>query len=166
MLPRNMSVIAAVMLTLLAGCASPPPTSSTQPTGETTDGQQPPGFAQLTDIPMPARASIDLARTLILGSEDGWVGRVALSTRTPMNDMYDFYEREMLRFGWRKLTSVRSSISVLTYARDKRIATIALQSGTIIGSNIDVTVSPAGGGAPGGGTGGGITSGPIGVPRT
>lgn len=96
---------------------------------------------------MPARANIDLARTLILGSEDGWIGRVAISTRTAMNDMYDFYEREMVKFGWRKLTSVRSSTSVLTYARDKRIATVTMQGATLGGSTIDVTVSPAGGAA-------------------
>ncbi|MSP89520.1 MAG: hypothetical protein EXQ92_12035 [Alphaproteobacteria bacterium] len=129
---------------VLAGCAGPPPVSATQPTAEGDTGQSTPGFAQLTDIPMPARASIDLGRTLILGSEDGWIGRVALSTRASLNDLYDFYEREMTRFGWRKLTSVRSATSVLTYSRDKRIATIAIAGATLGGSTADITVSPAG----------------------
>jgi hypothetical protein len=132
----------------LGGCASSPPTSATQPATDGEAGPQPPGFAQLTDVPMPAGANIDLGRTLILGSEDGWIGRVALSTRSALNDMYDFYEREMPRFGWRKLTSVRSATSVLTYTRDKRVATITLQGATLGGSTVDVTVSPAGGAAP------------------
>jgi hypothetical protein len=133
---------------VLAGCAGPPPVSATQPMAEGDSGQPAPGFTQLTDIPMPARATIDLGRTLILGSEDGWIGRVALSTRASLNDLYDFYEREMTRFGWRKLTSVRSATSVLTYSRDKRIATIAISGTTLGGSTADVTVSPAGQGKP------------------
>lgn len=140
-------VFIAISLGLAAlgqiGCATPPPTSATDPAGGA--GEQSPGFAQLTDVPMPARATINLGRTLILGAEDGWIGRIALSTRTAMNDMYDFYEREMPRFGWRKLTSVRAGTSVLTYTRDKRVATIALQGATLGGSTIDFTVSPSGG---------------------
>jgi len=39
-----------------------------------------PRFTQFTDIPIPANAKVDLDNLLVLGSEDGWIGRLALDT--------------------------------------------------------------------------------------
>jgi hypothetical protein len=39
-----------------------------------------PRFTQFTDIPIPANAKVDLDNLLVLGTEDGWIGRLALGT--------------------------------------------------------------------------------------
>ena len=102
-----------------------------------------PQFAEFRDIPIPANALIDFDNLLVLGAEEGWIGRLALTVGHKMPDMYAFYEREMPRFGWIKITSVRSAISTMTYSRGDRIASITLQSRTTGGTDIDFTVAPA-----------------------
>lgn len=101
-----------------------------------------PRFTQFTDIPIPANAKVDLDNLLVLGSEDGWIGRLALDTGYEMTEMYAFYEREMPRFGWDQITIIRSAISTMTYSRGGRIATITLLPRATGGSNVDFTVAP------------------------
>lgn len=114
-----------------------------QPGAQTQDRSSSPQFAEFKDVPIPANAEIDFDKLLVLGAEDGWIGRLALTSGYKMPDMYAFYEREMPRFGWVKITSVRSAVSTMTYSRGDRIATVALQSRTIGGTMIDFTVAPA-----------------------
>jgi hypothetical protein len=107
------------------------------------DGEtETPRFTQFTDIPIPANAKVDLDNLLVLGTEDGWIGRLALTTGHEMTDMYAFYEREMPRFGWDQITIIRSAISTMTYGRGPRIATITLQPKTTGGSSVNFTVAP------------------------
>jgi hypothetical protein len=114
------------------------PQTATNKDGET----ETPRFTQFTDIPIPANAEVDLDNLLVLGTEDGWIGRLALTTGHGMTDMYAFYEREMPRFGWDQITIIRSSISTMTYGRGPRIATITLHPKTTGGSSVDFTVAP------------------------
>jgi hypothetical protein len=155
--------IGAVFITAsLAGCQLTlpdisAPFSDTTPTSQATrsadvqpkgagsdqDGvSETPRFTQFTDIPIPANAEVDLDNLLVLGTEDGWIGRLALTSGHGMIDMYAFYEREMPRFGWDQITIIRSSISTMTYSRGPRIATITLHPKTTGGSNINFTVAP------------------------
>jgi hypothetical protein len=102
-------------------------------------------FTQFNDIPIPAGSELDLGQSLVLGTEEGWIGRLSLDVRHGMTDMYSFYEREMPKFSWEQLTTVRSRISTMTYRRGSRVATITLQSrsGISSGTSIDFTVAPA-----------------------
>jgi hypothetical protein len=102
----------------------------------------PPGFARFPDIPMPANNSIDLDRTLVLGGDREWTGRLAISTSTGVNEMYDFYRREMPNYGWTELTSVRGSASFLAYQLDSRVATIHVTSRGLGGASVDFIVAP------------------------
>lgn len=155
---------AAVLVLGLAGCqmglpSIPSPFDNAAPTsqpasaaadrprdaakqGGDTDA---PSFTQFSDIPIPANSEVDLDNLLVLGSEDGWIGRLTLKTSHGMTDMYSFYEREMPRFGWDRITIVRSAISTMTYSRGPRIATITLQPRTTGGANVDFTVAPGAG---------------------
>lgn len=100
------------------------------------------GFAQFDDIPIPVDAEMDLGQTLVLGDREGWIGRLSLDVRHGMTDMYAFYEQEMPRFGWERITSVRARISTLTYQRGPRVATITLQPTLTAGTIVDFTVAP------------------------
>lgn len=115
------------------------PTSGDSKNGSPTP---PPAFSQFSDVPVPANARMDLDKTIILGAEDGWIGRLALSTSYPLTEMYSFYEREMPNFGWERITVVRSSVTTMTYSRGGRIATITLQPSGSSSSTVDFTVSP------------------------
>ncbi len=133
------AVLAACLL-LLAACNSPSLTPSARSENESIA----PHFGDFTDIPRPSNATMDLDRTLVLGAADTWVGRLAFSSRLSPTEMFDFYKQEMPRYGWEEVTSVRSTVSVLTYKRMDRVATMQIRAGTLIGSYVEFTVSPQG----------------------
>ncbi|MCC7167469.1 MAG: hypothetical protein IT565_07845, partial [Rhodospirillales bacterium] len=113
-----------------------------------------PTFGQFSDIPVPAGASMDLYRTLILGGGDSWMGRLSYSTRQSVGEMFDFHKAELARFGWQELASLRSATSVLTYQRGERVATIQIRPATILGAVVDFTVAPQGASSRGSSAGG------------
>ena len=119
-------------------------------TAQTTEPGQPKkeatgpkvGFGQFPDIPIPTGARMDVDRSLVLGSRDAWIGRLAMTIDRDVGSLYDFYSREMGKFGWVEWTSVRSEISILTYSRGNRVAMVQIRSGTLGGGRIDLTISP------------------------
>lgn len=133
----------------LPGCANfslsdlPLLKASTNPP-KTGDEKAQIGFAQFPDIPIPAGAKMDTNRSLVLGTRNAWIGRLAIKIGRSSSSIYDFFIREMDRFGWREITSVRSEVSVLTYQQADRIATIQIWNATLGGAKIDITVSPRG----------------------
>jgi hypothetical protein len=58
--------------------------------------------------------------------------------------MYEFYRREMPRFGWQEVSNIRSATSVLVYQQGERVATIQiLPSGTITSSSrVEFSMTP------------------------
>lgn len=102
------------------------------------------GFSQFPDIAVPPKARMDVDRSLVLGARDEWIGRLSMTAELNTTGAYDFFIREMPKFGWQEITTVRSEVSVLTYSRQGRVATIQIASRTLGGSQIDVTVSPRG----------------------
>ncbi|MSP79872.1 MAG: hypothetical protein EXR02_02245 [Rhodospirillales bacterium] len=135
--------VAIVAALVVAGCASGPPRSQTGPSADPASGSVT-GFAQFTDIPVPERASLDLDRSLVLGAQDSWLGRLVFTTGHGVGTIYDFYAQEMRRFGWSEITSVRAATSVLTFQRGARIATVQVEGRTLHGAIVSVTVSPRG----------------------
>ena len=122
--------------------SSPGSGSTSSTSGSGTHGKV--GFAQFSDIAVPSGATMDVDRTLVLGARDAWIGRLALSTPDNSTETYDFFLREMPKFGWQEITTVRSEVSVLTYARGNRIATVQIMPRTLGGAKVDITVSPRG----------------------
>ncbi len=128
---------------VLAACAQNVDIAATK--SDKKGGQVIGAFTRFPDMPLPKGANIDLERTLIFGASESWFGRLVLDTAHGADDMFGFFTRELVRFGWQEITSVRSAISMLTYSRQGRIATIRIQGGTLRGSEVVITVSPEGG---------------------
>ena len=76
-------------------------------------------------------------------ARDNWIGRLAMNTSENTTKAYDFFLREMPKFGWQEITTVRSDISIIMFRRGNRIVTVQIKGQTLGGSTIDVTVSPA-----------------------
>lgn len=106
-----------------------------------------PGFTKFSDIPMPANNTIDLERSLILGGDQQWTGRLVINSSSSVADMYEFYRREMPNFGWQEVTTVRAANSVLVYQQGARVATVQIQPnrGLLGGATVDMTMAPRGG---------------------
>lgn len=101
-------------------------------------------FARFPDLPMPVKAELNMVRTLVFGTNDSWIGRLVIKASHSPNDMFDFYKQEMQGFDWQEITSVRSDVSVMTYVRSDRVATIQISRATISGARVIITVSPKG----------------------
>jgi hypothetical protein len=157
---RNIILAAAAAATLSA-CGLTGQTASTG--SQTKDGSgsatPSPGFTRFTDIPMPANNTIDLERSLILGTDQQWTGRLVINSGSNVADMYEFYRREMPNFSWSEVTTVRAANSVLVFQQNQRVITIQItpSRGITGGSTVDLTMAPRGG------TGGLVTPPP---PRT
>jgi hypothetical protein len=139
------AICGAVLLGLLAGCSwfsSSTPIAPSSRGGATLDKAQ---AKEFTDIPIPGGARMDLDRTMILGPRDSWIGRLVFTSVATPNDLFEFYNRELPRFGWTGITAVRASTSVLSFQRGERIATVQISRTTLGGSEVLLTISPRGG---------------------
>ena len=138
------SILLAVLL-VLGGCAprAAVPASggagAGAGAGKAQKGQSP--QAQFGDIPVPKGRKINVDRTVVVGTQV-WFGQLTYDTSHGASAMFDFYTRELPNYGWRKITSVRAQTSFMTYDRENRVMTIAIQENRIRGSEVTITVSP------------------------
>ena len=102
---------------------------------------------RFTGIPMPPNNALDLDRTVVVGGDADWVGRIVFTNPMTVDATVEYYRREMPQYGWSELAATRSSTSVLSYQAGARIATIQLQSqaepaGTPRGTRVEFWVNP------------------------
>jgi hypothetical protein len=140
------SLAHGALILALAACAQTtqltPTSSSNRATLAAEDSAS--AFARFSDIPIPVDAEMDVDRSLLFGTDESWFGRLAIQASTNIDALYDFYRKEMPRFGWTEITTVRAATSVLTYVRSERVATVQIYPARFTGAKVDVTVSPRG----------------------
>lgn len=133
-------IIAAVSL---AGCTTRAPlggggnAGTSKGAADSTRQQE----VQFADIPVPKGRKINVDKTVVVGT-DVWYGQLTYDTNHSAESMFDFYNRELPGYGWRKITSVRARMSIMTYDRENRIMTVAITPNRIIGSEVMISVSP------------------------
>ena len=112
-------------------------------TGKNTqDGTgSPSAFAQFPEIPIPPNTQINVDKTLVFGSKP-WFGQLTLGSFTNANRVFDFFRNNMPNLGWTSGQEVRGTTHILTYENIDRKMTILINSRTIAGSEIIITVSP------------------------
>ena len=125
----------------LSACALNPSVSDNTKTPALPNEELQDGFSRFNDIPVPEKAVMDLKQSLVLGTQDAWIGRLVFSAPYTQNGMFDFYLTEMPKFGWKEITVVRAKTCVLSFSRDNRIATIQLDS-DFNGVVVTFTASP------------------------
>ena len=87
---------------------------------------------------------MNMDRSLILGEDNAWIGRLVIESTSSKAELFDFFKERTRQLGWREITSVRASISVLSYSKGTRIMTITFQSAAVVGTTVSVTMSPKG----------------------
>lgn len=134
---------AALLLSACAGSDTDLP-ATTRPAGSAPAAD----FRPVTDIPIPEDATMDTERSLILSSRDQWTGRVVMNVGLSAAKAFAFYQQEMPNFRWIPVMSVQSDISVMAFTREDRAATVQVQSRTLRGSLVTVTIAPCQAAAP------------------
>lgn len=126
-------------MVVLAACSQ---SEALQPTTSTSDSETARSFALLTDIPIPPGSDLDIEKSLVLGDLDRWTGRIFLDVDQSASRAFMLYQREMPNFGWQPVMSVQAGVSVLTFTRSERAATIQIENNTLRGSTVSITVAP------------------------
>jgi hypothetical protein len=136
--------VAMIVVVLAGGCTKSTAVSSTPPEAKKAGTISPTGFGQFNDIPIPEGSTMDIDRTLILGAQERWIGRLSLSTSQSAPATFDTFQSQMPKFGWTEVSAVRSETSVLTFSQGERVATIQIARTTFGGANVDITMTPRG----------------------
>ena len=124
---------------LVAACGRGPELPSSQaPVGAEPQA----AFQPINDVPIPAGARLDTARSLVLGGLDHWTGRLVIMVDESAAEAFSLYQRDMPAFGWQPITVVQAEVSVLSFARAARVATIQIESRTLTGAIVSITMSP------------------------
>lgn len=95
---------------------------------------------QIADLPIPNDARIDDANSLVIGSGDRWLGRVVLRMRASSAEAYNHFFNGMPQQGWTAFSAVQSKVSLLTFTRGDRFATVQIEGG-VAGATVTVLVT-------------------------
>ena len=135
------------LINIVGGCSQTATMSNisneTSSTGKNTQAStaSPSAFAQFPEIPIPPNTQINVDKTLVFGSNP-WFGQLTLGSFTNANRVYDFFRNNMPNLGWTPGQEVRGTTHILTYENMDRKMTILINSRTLTGSEIIITVSP------------------------
>lgn len=86
--------------------------------------QSKPGFANVSDIPLPQSADIDINKSMVMGGGNTWTGHLVYSTKRSQEDVIDFITSGMQHDDWTKVSETRGKESVIIFMKNKRVATV------------------------------------------
>jgi hypothetical protein len=137
--------VLATAILLVAACSSTGSSPTTGGSGTKAGGAAAPiTYQAVPDLPFAPGTTIDTERTLVLGSGERWMGRMALKSNLKSTQAYQYYLDQMPAFGWESVTAVQGKNSVLTWVRQERAATVEIAGTGFGGSTVDITVGPRG----------------------
>jgi len=142
----RLTIVLVSGLLLLGGCSLFG--GNSDDAGKTRDK-----LAQITDVPLPRGYDVDNSNTMIFGEGERLSGRLVYTINSSPDDMFEFFRREMPKLGWMEISVYRAPVSVMTYSRGGRVATIHVAPRTLFGTTIDMVVAPATGGGTSGTSG-------------
>ena len=138
--PASIAAIICI-LAFVGGCAQNERLSPTQ--SARTPGGTAQMFNPVSDVPIPKDAELDAERSLILSGKGEWTGRLLMISTISASEAYAFFTAEMPRFEWSPIMTVQSAVSVLTFTRTGRAATVQIERRALGGSLITITVAHA-----------------------
>ena len=98
-------------------------------------------FAQFDDIPIPMDSKLIKEDSIIISKQNGWLGRLVFDAGDNQLEVFDFFRNELPKFGWKKLSEIRSERSLLNYSNNNRLASIQIIDNTFFGSMVTITVT-------------------------
>lgn len=140
--PRSIYVLptalAVTVLLLTGGCANQSLIQGPKGVSNAESAK----FEPIHDIPIPAGATLDNDRSLILSNEKEWTGRVVLKADPSMPKLFAYYEKQMRNLGWHPVASIMGDTGVLTFVQGARAATVQIKPAMFSGSIVTVTMAP------------------------
>lgn len=95
------------------------------------------------DVPLPQGAVIRQQDTLVMGSGASWMGRLSLTVSGEPQSVFAYFRDSMPGAGWTLTSSSFSKLSLLTFTKAERMATVQMQGSSFGGNEVLITVAPA-----------------------
>jgi hypothetical protein len=112
--------------------------------GKDGGGPPEPSAKQLAgDMPIPQGATIRPQDTLVMGAGNRWMGRITLTVPGEPQNVFAYYRDGLPGAGWSLTSSSYSKLSLLTFIKADRVATIQMQASSFGGNEVTITVTPA-----------------------
>ena len=101
-------------------------------------------FEMFSDIPIPEESVMNKRKTAIIGDNENWWGVLEFSMSNTVPVLFDYFSKEMKRFGWKELTFLKgeSANHSLVFSRKGRVAQINFDFHKVEGTLIKITMSP------------------------
>lgn len=95
------------------------------------------------DVPLPQGAVIKQQESLVMGSGTAWTGRLSVSVAGDAQQVFAWFRDGLPGAGWTLTSSSFSKLSLLTFTKAERIATVQMQAGSFGANDVLITVAPA-----------------------
>ena len=138
---KGMAIV-GISVSLLAACAAPINQIPGGVDNKTLSTNDPKVTNSYADIPIPLDDVLEVSKSLLLNTGEQWIGRAVFRSKLNTTKAFDYFHRNMPTYGWISITSVQSDVSVLTFEKGNRVATIQINKRTVFGSDIKITVQP------------------------
>lgn len=119
---KNKTIISGLILICVSGLTL----SACSTTSMKVSTKTKPGFSNITDIPLPESAKMDLNKSLVMGGGESWTGHLVYETNKPQAEVIDFMNTKMQDADWTKISELRGKETVITFMKEKRVATIRI----------------------------------------
>lgn len=125
----------------LSACANNQPVVGASNPDKKTGAEVASNSLQVSDLAIPPGAKLDTEKSLIMGANDKWLGRIVLRTDLPPVQVYNHFANGMASYGWSPISAVQAQVSILTYQRGDRVALIQIEPSSLGGSAVSITVT-------------------------
>lgn len=95
------------------------------------------------DVPLPQGAVIKQQESLVMGSGTAWTGRLSVAVPGDAQQVFAWFRDGLPGAGWTLTSSSFSKLSLLTFTKAERIATVQMQAGSFGANDVLITVAPA-----------------------
>lgn len=95
------------------------------------------------DMPLPPGATVRAQDTLVMGTGSRWTGRISLAVPGEPQNAFTFFRDGLPGAGWALASSSFSRLSVLTFNKGDRVATVQIMAANFGGNEVSITVTPA-----------------------
>jgi len=99
-------------------------------------------LSTITDIPLPSNSEIDLEKTVVVGKQDNWMGRLTLVDKNSIDEIFSFFINEMPKFDFKERSSIRSAESSLIFQNNKKTIFIKISKLNYRKNYIEITSTP------------------------
>ena len=112
--------------------------------GKESAGSPEPSAKQLAgDMPIPPGATVRPQESLVMGSGNRWMGRISLNVPDDPQNVFAYFRDGLPGSGWALTSSSYSKLSLLTFNKGDRVATVQLQVSNFGVNEVTITVTPA-----------------------